>query len=70
MVILLDITPSLLVSYLTVIVDDSPGMIASFGKVGTVHPQLALASVIKSGALPVFLKLNVLVGSDSLDIMP
>ncbi len=63
-------TPTLFVSYLTSISEDSPGAMACVGYTGTVHPQLPLALVIRRGSSPVFLNENFLSGSASFFIIP
>ena len=50
--------PILFVEYLTPIDADSPGAIGAFGQVGTVQPQLPLASTIIKSDFPVFVKVN------------
>jgi len=57
-VIVLVNLPGRLVEYLTLITPVSPGMIGSFGQVGTVHPQDPFALVMINGSLPVFVKAN------------
>ena len=48
----------LLLSKVTLIVPVSPGCFTSRGKIGIVHPQLAVALVITKSAFPAFLKIK------------
>ena len=53
------IKPTLLVSYLTWILSDSPGNIGFSGFLGIVHPHVDFTLEIINGASPVFVKRGV-----------